>query len=86
MSAPSMAVRVEVGQVWRSGGPCGWVRVEAIELPDHPGYDGGAPGIVVRYRECDGRWGNTMFWLARDDAHALHLLQSHNYPRTPVEP
>lgn len=81
-----MSERVKRGQVWGTPGPYGWVRVEAVLLPGHEEYDGGAPGIVIRDRSPKGRWTNrTWFVIACDDEAALKHLRSHNYNRTPIE-
>ena len=76
-----MSERLERGQVWRTRGPCGWIRIESVVLPGRPEYDGGAPGVQYRSRSREGKWGQSWFMVARDEAHALEQVTSHTYRR-----
>ena len=40
---------IEVGQVWRKQGPYDWLKIERIQDPDYPEYDGGIAGCSARY-------------------------------------
>ncbi len=71
-----------VGQVWRKHGPCDWLRIKAIHLPDYPGADGGAPGVSVQFRHWKGRWrSQRYFFLANNQADCMQTMERwYNYP------
>ena len=42
-----MSETIKEGQVWRKSGPHGWLKIEQIQSPKHPGYDGGLQGATI---------------------------------------
>lgn len=66
---------VKVGDVWRKEGPCDWIKVVRVCLPDCPGHDGGAPGCSVRLTNWRGNWERkTWFYPAKDSAEFERLM------------
>lgn len=39
----------KIGEIWRKRGPIGWLKVVGVQLPGHPGHDGGMFGVSVVY-------------------------------------
>lgn len=80
-----MSVSLHVGQVWRTAGPYGWVRVESLMFPGSPDYDGGAPGVSVRERTHRGQWRDCRWFIpAASEAEAVERLSRGSYLREPV--
>lgn len=47
---------VSVGDVWRRNGPCDWVKVTRIEMPENINYDGGLAGCSIIKTNSNGNW------------------------------
>jgi hypothetical protein len=64
-------MKIEVGQVWRKRGPFHWLKIENIQDPEYPGYDGGLIGCSARFyppqlKGIKLRGGRRMFIPGRD--------------------
>ena len=76
---------IERGEVWRKSGPCGWIKIVRVQMPDHPNYDGGAPGCSVRFSTGRGGWKRrTWFVLAANEQDFDRQMRADN--RTRVRP
>ena len=73
--------RLERGQIWRTKGRYGWIRIEHVMLPGRPEYDGGLPGISYETRDPTGRWGGGWFAPASGEKDALRIVRQANYRR-----
>lgn len=73
---------VKRGDVWRKAGPCDWIKVVRVQLPEHPNYDGGLPGCSVRFSTGRGGWQRrTWFYPAADAADFERLMVADNRSR-----
>ena len=56
-------VRLSAGQVWRKHGPCDWLRVNRIMLPNTEHDDGGLPGVSFDALARGGKRKKPMGWF-----------------------
>jgi len=84
---------IEIGEIWRRPGPCGWIKIIDVMIPGYPTHDGGAPGVSVQFSGLGKRrtwiWlPQTWFILAHNEAaFALKMLESgrkRTAPGTPI--
>ena len=38
-------MKLQPGQIFRKAGPQDWMKINIIQLPGYPDYDGGSPGV-----------------------------------------
>ena len=73
---------IRPGDVWRKAGPCDWVKGVRVQMPDHPNYDGGAPGCSVRFSTGFGGWKRrTWFYMAANEADFERRMREDNRTR-----